>query len=381
PLFDSEGNLIGAIESIRDITERKQVEKQLMYLSLHDSLTGLYNRAFFEEELKRLDTARNYPISIIMSDVNGLKLTNDIFGHAAGDKLLRKVAQILKQACRADDIIARIGGDEFVILLPKTTLKEAEAVALRIKNEYAKENVNAVKASISMGCAVKESAGEDIFHVLHTAEDKMYLDKTLNRKNIDRNLIKTIMDTLHKNNPREKEHSQRVSALCEKIGEAMHLPAEKIKMIKDAGFYHDIGKIAWDAGLFNKEGQLTEQEQQELKQHPVVGYRILNSFEDTMNLAEIVLAHHEKWDGSGYPKGLKGQEIPELARILAVAESFDAMTRDGAGSEKEAVREIKRQAGLQFDPVIAALFAKAMDHDETAGMVPEAEMSLEKGQG
>jgi len=248
-----DGKIVGTVVTFMDITERKKAEAKIRFLSYHDSLTGLYNRAFFEEELKRLDTARNYPISIIMSDVNGLKLTNDIFGHAAGDKLLRKVAQILKQACRADDIIARIGGDEFVILLPKTTLKEAEAVALRIKNEYAKENVNAVKASISMGCAVKESAGEDIFHVLHTAEDKMYLDKTLNRKNIDRNLIKTIMDTLHKNNPREKEHSQRVSALCEKIGEAMHLPAEKIKMNKDAGFYHDIGKIAWDAGLFNKE--------------------------------------------------------------------------------------------------------------------------------
>lgn len=258
-----------------------------------------------------MDTERNLPLSIIMGDMNGLKLTNDIFGHAAGEMLLQKGAAILKKVCRADDIIARIGGDEFVILLPKTDFEDCQSIMERIKGEFSKEHFKAIKGSISMGCAVKKRLDQDITQILQDAETQMYLDKTLHRKNNDREQMLRIVETLHERNPREKEHAEWVSAICERIGRLLGLPEREIVLLQKAGYLHDIGKIVLlDDGTPGKEG--------EMQQHPVIGYRILNSFEDTMDLAECVLAHHERWDGSGYLKGLKGNEIPKLARIIAL---------------------------------------------------------------
>ena len=294
-----------------------------------------------------------------MGDMNGLKLTNDIFGHTAGDMLLKKIAAVFRRVCRADDIIARTGGDEFVILLPKTKLEKAEEIAARIKKEFAKEHVHAIKGNISMGCSAKVSVVQNILETLKDAEDRMYLDKTLHRKNIDSTLIETIIENLHQKSPREKEHARRVSDLCEKIGIAMQLPATEINMLKAAGFLHDIGKIILEESVLQKEGPLTEQERKEMEQHPVAGYRILNSFEDTMDLAESVLAHHERWDGTGYPKGLAGNKIPKLARIIAVAESYDAMlnwTNGGALNKENAVDNIRKMAGSGFDPDVVAVF-------------------------
>lgn len=134
PIKDSDGNIQGVIIVFRDITEEKRRQDEIYYMSYHDPLTGLYNRRVFEEEIKRLDTERNLPISIIMGDCNGLKLTNDAFGHSVGDRLLKKVAEAIKSACRADDIVARWGGDEFIILLPKTKKEEAKTIVERIKN-------------------------------------------------------------------------------------------------------------------------------------------------------------------------------------------------------------------------------------------------------
>jgi len=344
-----DGVLIGAVATFIDITDRKKAEEEIKYLSYYDSLTKLYNRMFFEEELRRLDTERNLPISIIVGDVNDLKLTNDIFGHAAGDSLLKKVAEILKKVCRVDSIIARMGGDEFAILLPKTEVEEAEKIITRIKSEFSREQIVAIKCSISMGSDTKVNVDQDITNIMEDADDKMYLEKTLNRKSIHSKQIKTIIETLHEINPREERHSENVSEISQNIGKAMNLTVVEIKRLKEAGFLHDIGKIVMDESMTKNQ----------VKQHSVVGYRILNSFDDTMDLAEFVLAHHESWDGSGYPKGLKGEEIPKLARIIAVAESYDNMTNNlnsNAMSKEDAVQEIMKQSGAKFDPEIVNIF-------------------------
>lgn len=362
---NKDGEIIGAVVTFMDITDRKIAEEKIKYLSYHDSLTGLYNRMFFEEELKRLDTKRNFPISIIVGDVNGLKLTNDIFGHAAGDAFLKKVAEILKKACRTDDIIARIGGDEFAILLPNTEAVEAEKIIIRIKNLCSKEQIFAIRGSISMGSGTKVNVDQDIISIMEDAEDKMYLEKTLNRKSIKANQIKKIIETLHGRSPREEIHSKNVSRISQEIGRAMNLNDEEIKRLKDAGFLHDIGKIILGERIISNDYGLTEQEKREIRQHSVVGYRILNSFDDTLNLAEYVLAHHENWDGSGYPKGLKGEEIPKLARIIAVAESYDAITNNmnkNVMTKEEAIQEIKKQSGIMFDPEIVDVFIKMINY-------------------
>ena len=360
PIKDEQNIIVGVVLVFRDITDKKKQREQIEYLSFHDSLTGLYNRRFFEEELRRLDTERNLPLSIIVGDVNGLKQTNDIFGHSFGDILLERVADVLRRVCRVDDIIARWGGDEFVLLLPKTNLKEAEQIIERIKSEFSKEQVKAIKGSISMGAGTKENVTVDILDVLDSTEERMYAAKTLERNEFRDSLIDSIVMSLHENSAREREHSLNVSILCQELGRALNLPEVELRKLKKAGYLHDIGKTVLAPKIINRSYQLSSEEFNEIKKHPVAGYRILSSFDATMNLAEAVLAHHEHWDGSGYPKGLKGEEIPLPARIIMIAGSYERMIYGSentrAMSETAALSVIKEKAGTLFDPRLAELF-------------------------
>jgi diguanylate cyclase (GGDEF)-like protein/putative nucleotidyltransferase with HDIG domain len=299
--------------------------------------------------------------------MNGLKLTNDIFGHAAGDLLLKKVARVLKMNCRADDIIARIGGDEFTILLPRTDAEEAATIITRIKSQLEQESVETIKGSISMGCDTKTGMYQDMAHTLENAEARMYAEKTIDRINAKSGTIKTIIGSLHKASAREGLHSENVSRLNERLGKYMALPEAEVRKLKEAGFLHDIGKIILDEALIEKNRVLTEDETKKLRQHPLVGYRILNSFAETLDIAEIALAHHEKWDGSGYPRGLKGGEIPLLSRIMAVAESYDDMTNrlnQVSLGKEEALKDIRKMAGSRFDPEIVNIFSRLSEENE-----------------
>jgi len=362
----SQGTFIGnnrvLLSIVRDITDRKKKEDENRYLSYHDVLTGLYNRRFYEEEIERLDTNRNLPISIIIGDVNGLKFVNDAFGHDKGDELLQKAASAIRRACRADDIVARWGGDEFVILLPKTEPEEAEEIVKRIKEQYLNLYVNAIHVSISFGWDTKSKTDEDILKVLKTAEDYMYKHKFIENEGRGGNTISTIINTLHEKNPREEQHSQRVSEICQNIGKAIGFSEMKISKLKVVGLLHDIGKIAIEESILNKPGKLTEQERNEIQRHPDIGYRILSSSYEMLELADCILAHHERWDGTGYPRGLEGEAIPRVARILALADSYDAMTSErpyrNALTEEEVLAQIRNNAGTQFDPEIAKIFVE-----------------------
>jgi diguanylate cyclase (GGDEF)-like protein/PAS domain S-box-containing protein len=359
PIKDEAGNINGVVLVFRDFTEKKERQEKIAYLSYHDVLTGLYNRRFFEEELKRLDTERNLSLTLVMADVNGLKLTNDVFGHSVGDKLLQKAAQVMKKECRSDDIVARIGGDEFILLLPKTEAKEAEVIVQRINVALAREKVESGILSISFGWETKRVATEEMTFVFKKAEDHMYRHKLSESSSMRNKTIKVIINTLYEKNRREEQHSQRVSELCASLGRAMDLSLENVSELRTVGLMHDIGKITLDEKILNKPGKLNESEWLEVKLHSETGYRILSSVNEFSQLAEYVLAHHERWDGKGYPKGLNGEEIPLYARILAVADAYDAMTSNRAYrkalSAEIAMGEIKRNAGIQFDPVIARL--------------------------
>ncbi|HYE12733.1 MAG TPA: HD domain-containing phosphohydrolase [Patescibacteria group bacterium] len=354
--------IIGGYGIYADISERKNAEKEILYMNYHDQLTGLYNRRFFEEELKRLNIERNLPISVIMADVNGLKLINDAFGHAAGDRLLIKTAELIKNECRADEIIARLGGDEFVILLPKTNPEEAEKIIKRIKAASSGVRVQSMELSISFGWDTKTSDPQDINEMLKNAEDNMYRDKLFESPSIRGKTIQAIIKSLHEKNKREEQHSQRVSYLCEAIGIAMGQSESEVNELKTVGLLHDIGKIAIDEKILNKPGRLTIEEWNEIKRHPEIGYRILSSVNDMAELAEFVLAHHERWDGKGYPKGLIGEEISLQARIIMVADAYDAMTSERAYrkplDEETVIAELRDNAGKQFDPEIVRIFVE-----------------------
>lgn len=345
---------------VKNAIELMKTNQGISYLSYHDVLTGLYNRRFYEEEIRKVDVKANLPISIVMGDINGLKLVNDAFGHRTGDKLLKVAASSIQAMCRVNDIIARWGGDEFVILLPKTNKGAAEEIVKRIKKLYSEKEINGIEGSISFGWDTKEQEKEDIIKILKNAEDDMYRTKTLENESVRSNMISTIVKTLHEKNPREEKHSKRVSELCQAIGIASGLSEVEVRKLRVGGLLHDIGKIAIEEGILNKPGKLTDEEWLEIKRHPEIGYRILSSSHEMIELTEGILSHHEKWDGSGYPKGLKGEAIPKVARIIAVADSYDAMTSERsyrkAMSGDIALEEIVRNSGTHFDPEIVKVF-------------------------
>jgi diguanylate cyclase (GGDEF)-like protein/putative nucleotidyltransferase with HDIG domain len=295
-----------------------------------------------------------------MGDVNGLKLINDAFGHIEGDKLLMNAAKAIESACRSDDVAARWGGDEFTILLPKTKKEEAEAIVKRIKDVCSDMQIDSINISISFGCDTKEIIDEEIIKVLKNAEDYMYKHKVIESDSMRGNIINAILSTLHEKNPREEQHSKRVSELCQKIGREIELPEIEINRLKVVGLLHDIGKIAIDENILNKPGKLTDKEWNEIKRHPDIGYRILSSSHEMSEIAEYVLAHHERYDGLGYPKGLKGDEIPFVSRIITIADAYDAMTSErsyrSALPKEVAIDVLQKNAGIQFDPELASVF-------------------------
>lgn len=353
---------IGVHGVYEDITERRRLEKELEYFSYHDQLTGLYNRRFMDDEFMSADSKCNLPLSIIVADVNGLKLINDSLGHYMGDQLLVKVAQVLKEGCRPQDIIARMGGDEFVVIMTLADNEEAEQVVSRIREAAAKEVVSSLEISVSMGWATKRNASEDIMKVLKNAEDHMYKKKLIESPGMRGKAINVIIKTLNEKNSREEQHSQRVSEICRSIGEAMGLPVEELNELHTVGLLHDIGKIAVDEKVLNKNKELTDSEWAELKRHPEVGYRILNTVDEMSEIAKIVLYHHERWDGKGYPKGLHGVQIPLLSRIISIADAYDAMTSirtyGSPLSSESAAAQLLSNAGSQFDPEIAKVFVE-----------------------
>ena len=342
-----------------DITERKSTEEKILYLSYFDQLTGLYNRRFYEEELRRLDTKRNLPLTIVMADVNGLKLTNDAFGHLAGDKLLKAVADNMKKELREDDILARIGGDEFVLILPKTDSVEAELIISRLKDKVSQTVIDKISASVSFGYHTKKEEFEDMEKVFAQAEDYMYRRKLLESGSMKSEMITLITRSLYERDKEEQSHSERVAELCKKTAKNMNLEAHQIEEIILLGMLHDIGKIGINQNILNSTKKLDEKEWDEIEKHPETGYHILKSVSEFSHIAEYVLCHHERPDGKGYPRGLKGKDIPIQSKILSIAEAYDSMTHKNYKepiSISDAVDELISNSGTQFDEEIVKIF-------------------------
>jgi len=364
PIINSSGEINGVVVVIRDVTEKRERLERISYLSYHDQLTGIYNRHFFEEELIRLDADRNMPISLLMIDVNGLKLTNDAFGHTAGDELLKAVTTLIQNTCREDEIFARIGGDEFVILLPNTDEKGAEKLCKRIEDEVSSKKSGSIVISVSIGFATKNQKDVDIKSILNKAEEHMYSKKINETKSMRNATIKVILDTLNEKSGLEKEHSDKVSELSVAIGKTMNLSVSDLKELRIAGLMHDIGKITVSSSIIEKSGKLTNEEYEEVKKHTETGYHILKSVDKYSNLADYALHHHERWDGAGYPDGLKGDDIPLFARIIAIADAYDAMISyrpyRRSLTKEEAKHEIEKNAGSQFDPNLIQYFLEVI---------------------
>ena len=362
PIRNGNGEIEGVVLVFRDVTDEKKHMSEIEFLSLHDQLTGLYNRRYYSEELKRLDTSRRWPMTLVMGDVNGLKIINDSFGHEAGDKLIRKTAEILKQCFRADDILCRYGGDEFIAILPNTDAPVAESIIRRIQQKIAENQPDRGILSVSFGLDTKTSENQPIHEVLKCAEDNMYKKKMIDSPSVRGATINTVINTLFEKNSREEAHSKRVSDLATRLAVSLKLPSAQIDKVRTAGLMHDIGKIIVPDEVLDNPGSLTEVEQANIRKHPEIGYRILNCSPEMAELSQAILQHHERWDGTGYPNGISGKDIDICARIIAIADAYDAMTssrpyRDALSAET-AMSEILENADKQFDPELADIFVK-----------------------
>jgi len=365
PVKIRQKEIAGKLLVMKDITERKEYEEKIRYMSFRDYLTGFYNRAFFEEELARLNVERNLPLSIVMADVNGLKMVNDTYGHEKGDELLKKVAEILKQSFRKSDIISRWGGDEFITLLPLTERRIAEEIAGRIEKTCSENHTEEIPLSISLGISTKVKEGESIEEILKAAEDRMYSNKMSDEKRTHRPIISSIEKSLDEKKYETEEHVKRMEGLALLLGKNLKLSRIELNELAMLSALHDIGKIAVADSIILKPGKLTPEEWEMVKKHPEVGYRIAKSSVDLVVIADGILYHHENWDGSGYPEGIKGTEIPLLSRIISIVDSFDAMTSDRpyrrAFTREQAIKEIKKDAGIKYDPELVEAFLKIVN--------------------
>ena len=368
PVIDRNGEAWGLVGLSRDITERKLMEERLRYLSEIDILTGLYNRYSFEEKIKELNYEEYLPLGIIMGDVNGLKLVNDTLGHLEGDNLLKSISKILKDICNPNAYVFRWGGDEFIILVPNCNELKSEKIITSITKECEQAQYKFMQLSIALGEGMKHSLKEDIYECIRKVEEKVYRQKLLEKKSIKSSIMQSLKKSLEEKNMETNEHTQRVTQYALAIGRKLKLKISDLDELALVGSLHDIGKIAVNEEILLKPGKLTKEEFEIMKTHTEKGYRIINAFSELGNVAKCVLTHHEKWDGSGYPLGLSEKEIPLMARIINVVDSYDVMTSDRiykkAMGEDEAIKELKRCSGSQFDPKIVECFIEYIQNKE-----------------
>lgn len=343
-----------------NITEKVKYSNEVQYLSFHDALTGLYNRAYFMSKIKDFDLTKTIPISIIMGDVNGLKLTNDVYGHQAGDNLLINIAKLLQESCPENSIISRLGGDEFTVLLPDTPLEVAIEVAERIKENCASSYFEPISLSISLGVSTKTDASSSINEILFEAENRMYSNKLAEGKSQRNSIISTLQSTLSEKSFESEGHSVRMIELVKQLSKRIQLTHYETKEMRLLSLLHDIGKIGIADIILNKSEFLNADDWLEIKKHPLIGYRIAQATPELSHISDLILSHHEHWDGTGYPQGLKGEEIPKLSRIMAIVDAYDVMTNGRPYkkplSKEAAIAEIVRCSGSQFDPFLVEEF-------------------------
>ena len=386
---------------------------KLAHISKTDQLTGLANRRHFEEVFDRFySQARRYsrPLSLIMIDIDFFKAINDAAGHQAGDHVLRLVSEKIEWACRRTDLPARIGGDEFAILLPETAAGAAEAVAQRLREAIAVQPVQVrgtqMNLTISVGLTDLNAAEIDSPGAMQSLADRaLYVAKERGRdrvvqahdvaagddgssraesgkvnllhrklagldsrfKDIFIRAIEEIMDILEHRDPHMADHARKVQHYALLIGREMDLPDRILKRLQVAAMLHDIGMVAMPDAVLLNPGALSDAEVQMMRRHTLLSVRIMEGMEFLEQEIPAVRYHHERFDGKGYPEGLSGPAIPLTARILSVADCFDAMTsprtfRDAKGLN-EAVTELRRGAGSQFDPVIVEAFCAVAARD------------------
>ncbi len=360
-----------------DVTVMKDAEETIRRQAYTDSMTGFYNRTFFEEEMSRMNKTKESlkPMSIIVIDIDGLKITNDTFGHEAGDELLKKAADIIRSAISSQGMISRVGGDEFCILLPKTDREAAQEKAEAIVKitDMMNSSNTLIPISMSVGLATSDDdADEDLYSIYRRADDDMYRYKISQSSSEKSRVIDMLLSALSERDFVTQGHVERISQLCCQMSDALDLHDGQKRNLVLLSKVHDLGKIGIPDDILNKPSKLTVREYEKMKTHVKVGFNIASRSKELVAIAPLILHHHEFWNGNGYPSGLTGDEIPLECRILGIIDAFDAMTNDRPYhkgiSMQEAIEEIERCAGKQFDPVLAEKFIEIIAKNNAEGI-------------
>lgn len=368
---DFEENSESLMLILTDITEKRKVADQVLFLSYHDKLTSLFNRAYVESIMPQLEIDSNLPLSIVMADLNALKLANDVFGHEKGDKLIVNAAKVFLNCCRKSDIIARWGGDEFLIILPGANQEACTRICNKIKAMFDTLPADPVELSASLGAVTIENWNTDILSLIGVADSVMYSNKLIESKNARDRIVFSVERVLQSKYSSYIGHSDRVEAMALRFARLLDMGHESQEMAKLSllARLHDIGKVAMPVELLNKNAALSEEELRIIHKYPQMGYTMAQAIGEPV-LAQSILAIREQWNGSGYPYGLKGELIPTIARIVSIIEAYDVMTHDQPYrrkmSHEESMKELHRCSGTQFDPKLLSLFLDNINSlDET----------------
>ncbi|ODA41215.1 Adenylate/guanylate cyclase [Desulfosporosinus sp. BG] len=349
---------------VRDISRRKESEIRFYNMSIHDASTGLYNRTYFEHKLNKYRNEATTGIGIVICDIDGLKLVNDTLGHVVGDDYLKKAANILCECFGQEAIVARIGGDEFAVLIKHTAINELSVLGIKMENLLNKINSDEsiIPLSISLGYAVGNGEQKDLRELFKAADNMMYREKLHHRQSEKSKNIDIITKMLEVRDFITEGHGDRMQELSGKLAEAVGMSKNEIEDMRLFAQFHDIGKVGIPDRTLFKPGRLTEEEKIEMNRHTEIGYLIAESSPNLAHISDWILKHHEWWDGNGYPFKLKGEEIPLQSRILSIVDTFDAMTNNRpyrkALSKEIALAEIVRFKGIQFDPMLVDKFVK-----------------------
>jgi diguanylate cyclase (GGDEF)-like protein/putative nucleotidyltransferase with HDIG domain len=377
--------------------ENAQLYARAEQRSRIDELTGLFNRRHFEERLKE-EIARHSRygdvFSIFLLDLDNFKTYNDIYGHPSGDILMNQVGKIIKGSVRNADQAFRYGGDEFVVILPQTAMEDAHVVAERVRQQIAEEmEEKEIAVTCSIGLASYPSDGvisgelitvadTALYYAKRTGGNRVYLPSKILSEPLDEvgvyarrnglSAVYALVSTVEARDPYTYGHSRKVNTYAVALAEAIGLSPDEVSKVSTAALLHDIGKIGIPDKVLNKKGKLNGEDWEAIKSHPRLGANIVGNIPNLVPCVGSILYHHERWDGGGYPEGLKGEEIPIQARILALADTFAAMTsarpyRPALHSE-EVLKELRQCAGLQFDPKLAEVFIGIIE----AGLPEEA---------
>lgn len=356
-----------SVASLLDITDRKQAEERLRYLSQHDQLTGLYNRTYFEQEMRRLEGIGPVPVGFIVCDVDDLKPVNDTMGHDKGDEMLVAAAGVIKEGAGEGDVVARIGGDEFAILLPNSNRAGMERACGRIKKAVLKYNAEnpELPLSLSIGFAVNNERSLDV--LLKEADNNMYRDKLNHSQGIN-GIVSPVLKGIKSRSCIKDSRSERVQDLVANLAFSTGLPEHNISRLKLLAQFHDIGEMGVPDSILFKPAPFNAEEAAVMQKHCEIGHRIAKTANDLIPIADWILKHHEWWNGQGYPLGLKKEEIPLECRILSIVDAYTAMTGESpyrkAMTPAEAAAELKRYAGSQFDPGLVQKFVEFIEQED-----------------